>query len=149
MSAQYHVGVLQMSNLSSDIWKTKMFIVPLMEWSAILPSAFLPTIWTCELPNTTSAKFIDLLNFTIMNLWQEAVFFACFTLIIDADVAPSFAEMDEAIQSSIQESLSDMLSADEEELQLSPAHQLVLNCIWLNLKVRYMFSNLTFIVSWS
>jgi len=71
-------------------------------------------------------------------------FFACLTLNIDAGVAPSFAEMDEAIQSSIQESLSDMLSVDEEELQLSPAHQLVLNCVWLNLKVRYMFSNLTF-----
>jgi hypothetical protein len=60
-------------------------------------------------------------------------------LNIDADVAPSFAEMDEAIQSSIQESLSDMLSVDEEEMQLSPAHQLVLNCVWLNLKVRLIF----------
>jgi hypothetical protein len=65
------------------------------------------------------------------------------TLNIDADVAPSFAEMDEAIQSSIQESLSELLSVGEEELQLSPAHQLVLNCVWLNLKVRCVlkFSN--------
>jgi hypothetical protein len=59
-------------------------------------------------------------------------------LNIDADVAPSFAEMDEAIQSSIQQSLSDLMSVDEEELQLSPARQLVLNCVWLNLKVRYV-----------
>jgi hypothetical protein len=55
--------------------------------------------------------------------------------------------MDEAIQSSMQESLSDLLLLDEEELQLSPAHQLVLNCVWLNLKVRYVFTNLIF-VSW-
>jgi hypothetical protein len=68
-------------------------------------------------------------------------------LNIDADVAPSFAEMDEAIESTIQQSLSDLMSVDEEELQLSPAHQLVLNCIWLNLKVRYVFTSLTFI-SW-
>jgi hypothetical protein len=61
------------------------------------------------------------------------------TLTVAADVAPSFAEMDEAIQSNIQESLSDLLSVDEEELQLSPAHQLLLNCVWLNLKVRYVF----------
>jgi hypothetical protein len=61
------------------------------------------------------------------------------SLNVDADVAPSFAEMDEAIQSSIQQSLSDLVSVDEEGLHLSPAHQLVLNCVWLNLKVRYVF----------
>ncbi|XP_033607441.1 uncharacterized protein LOC111864554 isoform X3 [Cryptotermes secundus] len=51
------------------------------------------------------------------------------------DVAPSFAEMAEAIQCNIQQSLSDLVSLDEEGLHLSPAHQLVLNCVWLNLKL--------------
>ncbi|PNF43088.1 hypothetical protein B7P43_G02703 [Cryptotermes secundus] len=67
------------------------------------------------------------------------------------DVAPSFAEMAEAIQCNIQQSLSDLVSLDEEGLHLSPAHQLVLNCVWLNLKVRYMFITFTFnfiIISW-
>nr|CAD7199185.1 unnamed protein product [Timema douglasi] len=46
--------------------------------------------------------------------------------------APSFAEMAEAIDSTF----CDILSRDEEEvMDTTPAHQLVINCIWFNLKV--------------
>nr|CAD7392070.1 unnamed protein product [Timema cristinae] len=45
--------------------------------------------------------------------------------------APSFAEMAEAIDSTF----CDILSRDEEEvMDITPAHQLVINCIWFNLK---------------
>nr|CAD7395985.1 unnamed protein product [Timema poppensis] len=45
--------------------------------------------------------------------------------------APSFAEMAEAIDSTF----CDILSRDEEEvMDTTPAHQLVINCIWFNLK---------------
>ena len=37
-----------------------MFIIPLSEWSSSLSNVFLPAIWTCELINTSSVKFIDL-----------------------------------------------------------------------------------------
>ncbi|XP_034237777.1 LOW QUALITY PROTEIN: thyroid adenoma-associated protein homolog [Thrips palmi] len=54
----------------------------------------------------------------------------------DSAFAPSFAEMGEAIDSMVSRPSSDVEVADEEALPLtlSPAHQLVLNCIWLNLK---------------
>jgi hypothetical protein len=65
-------------------------------------------------------------------------------LNVDIDVAPSFAEMEEAIHCSIQQSFSDLVSVGEEGLHLSPVHQLVLNCVWLNLKVRYMLISFTF-----
>jgi hypothetical protein len=68
----------------------------------------------------------------------------CFILNVDTEVAPSFAEMDEAIHCSIQQSFSDLVSVGEERLHLSPVHQLVMNCVWLNLKVRYVFVNFTF-----
>lgn len=59
----------------------------------------------------------------------------------DSAFAPSFAEMGQAIDSMV--SVSRTASAfdaeagdgdDDATLTLSPAHQLVLNCIWLNLK---------------
>ncbi|KAJ9594155.1 hypothetical protein L9F63_014411, partial [Diploptera punctata] len=50
------------------------------------------------------------------------------------DIAPSFAEMDEAIKYSIEKSIIFSETA-KEEMNLSPAHQLVLNCIWRNLKI--------------
>lgn len=48
--------------------------------------------------------------------------------------APSFAEMGEAIESMISKQENKDIDPDL-PLTLSPAHQLVLNCIWLNLKV--------------
>lgn len=48
--------------------------------------------------------------------------------------APSFAEMGEAIESMISKQENKDIDSDL-PLTLSPAHQLVLNCIWLNLKV--------------
>ncbi|XP_069686859.1 uncharacterized protein [Periplaneta americana] len=73
----------------------------------------------------------------ILSLLENAISFLLDLLaaksISKSDVAPSFAEMDEAIKSSIQESLCN-LEIEEEEMQLSPAHQLVYNCVWLNLK---------------
>ena len=53
------------------------------------------------------------------------------------DVAPSFAEMDDAIKHNIEKSAA--YSGTEADMQLSPAHQLVLNCIWLNFKVSHIF----------
>ena len=46
-------------------------------------------------------------------------------------LAPSFSDMGKAIDSLIEEHLD----LNEDNLFLSPAHQLLLNCIWINLKV--------------
>ncbi|XP_014286228.1 tRNA (32-2'-O)-methyltransferase regulator THADA [Halyomorpha halys] len=48
------------------------------------------------------------------------------------DYAPSFREMGEEIENTIQESTVSVEESDK--LHLSPAHQLVLNSIWTNLK---------------
>jgi hypothetical protein len=60
MNVHYHVGVLQMSNLSCDILKLMMFIVPRSEWTSSLSTLSLPATWSCELINTNSIQFIDL-----------------------------------------------------------------------------------------
>jgi hypothetical protein len=45
--------------------------------------------------------------------------------------------MGEAIESAVEESAVNIEESDK--LQLSPAYQLVLNCIWLNLRVTEFF----------
>lgn len=50
-----------------------------------------------------------------------------------ADYAPSFLEMGEAIKSVVDGSALSI--EDTDKFHLSPAYQLVLNTIWLNLKV--------------
>ncbi|XP_068085815.1 uncharacterized protein [Anabrus simplex] len=53
-------------------------------------------------------------------------------------VAPSFAEMSEAIEEAIQQSYSTMGNSGK---HISPAHQIFLNCMWLNLKACCMLAS--------
>lgn len=48
----------------------------------------------------------------------------------------SFAEMGLAIDEKIK--TSEIEDFDYDELQLSPAHQVLISCIWMSLKVQYV-----------
>lgn len=56
------------------------------------------------------------------------------------DYAPSFEESDKALQTLISQSFfnkSDLkYKSEEDKFQLQPIHQLLLNFIWITLKVR-------------
>ncbi|XP_072743363.1 uncharacterized protein [Anoplolepis gracilipes] len=83
-------------------------------------------------------NWILTLQFTeeMLNLLKEATnfFLSMFTKASDTVYSSSFAEMGLAIDEKIKTSEIET-SNNYDELQLSPAHQVLISCIWMSLKV--------------
>nr|XP_012228384.1 PREDICTED: uncharacterized protein LOC105675675 isoform X2 [Linepithema humile] len=72
----------------------------------------------------------------VLNLLKDAINFFLSALSTEAsttDYSSSFAEMGLAINEKIKTSEVD--NSNYDELQLSPAHQMLMSCIWMSLKV--------------